>query len=105
MSLVFKFPRSEVLCYGMYTISKRHRIQLQNQLLQQHLLSQPLCSDAHLIASRLPCLTLIPNQMASDAVVHNANKKGKPCQLLPVLLMIAWITFGPTMDEARFESP
>jgi hypothetical protein len=34
-----------------------------------------------------------------------ANKNGKPSQLLPDLLMITWITFGPIMDDARLDNP
>jgi hypothetical protein len=43
--------------------------------------------------------------MSRLAEKQSANKKGKPSQLLPDLLMIAWITFGPIIDEARFDNP
>ena len=39
------------------------------------------------------------------AAVHIANRNGKPFQLLPVSSMIAWMTFGPIIDDARFERP
>ena len=46
-----------------------------------------------------------PNQITILAAVHSAKRKGKPFQLSPVWSMIAWITFGPIIDDARFDSP
>jgi len=37
--------------------------------------------------------------------MQTANKNGKPSQLLPDLLMIAWITLGPIMDDALVDKP
>lgn len=45
------------------------------------------------------------NQMTRVGARQVANRNAKPCQMLPVLSMIAWITFGPTMDDARFVNP
>ena len=39
------------------------------------------------------------------AAVQIAKRKGKPFQLLPVSSMIAWMTFGPIIEDARFERP
>lgn len=63
---------------------------------------QPRCDAAHLTASRLPFSTSTPNHMTSSEAVQIANKNGNPCQLFCVLSMIAWTTYGPIMDEARF---
>lgn len=43
--------------------------------------------------------------MISVAAVRMEKRKGKPFQLLPVSLMMACTTFGPIMDDARFERP
>lgn len=67
--------------------------------------TQPRCPAAHLTASRLPFATSTPNHITRDAVVQSPNKNGNPCQLSCVLSMIAWTTYGPTMDEARLERP
>ena len=64
-----------------------------------------LIPSAQATASLLPFSTSTQNQMTSEAQKHNAKRKGKPIQLLPDLSMIAWMTLGPIMDEARFESP
>jgi hypothetical protein len=36
---------------------------------------------------------------------HEAKRKVKPCQVSPVLPIIAWTTFGPMIDDARFVIP
>ena len=46
-----------------------------------------------------------PNQMTMLAAVQRAKRKGNPFQLSPVLSMMAWMTLGPIMDDARFDSP
>ena len=46
-----------------------------------------------------------PNQMTMLAAVQSAKRNGKPFQLSPVRSMIAWITFGPIIDDARFDRP
>ena len=43
--------------------------------------------------------------MISEAAVQIANRNGNPIQLFPVLLMMAWMTLGPIMEEARLERP
>ena len=43
--------------------------------------------------------------MVSEAAVQIANRNGNPIQLFPVLLMMAWMTLGPIMEEARLERP
>jgi hypothetical protein len=59
------------------------------------------CAAAHLTASRLPLAASTPNHITNDVAVHIPNKN--PCQLSCVLSMIAWATYGPTMDDARLE--
>ena len=39
------------------------------------------------------------------AAAHIAKRKGKPFQLLPVLSMMAWMTLGPIIEDARLDSP
>jgi hypothetical protein len=34
-----------------------------------------------------------------------AKRNGNPIQVFPVLSIMAWITLGPTIEEARFERP
>lgn len=46
-----------------------------------------------------------PNQMTTLADAQSAKRNGKPFQLSPDLSIIAWITFGPIMEDARFDSP
>jgi len=65
----------------------------------------PRRSAAHRTAARRPFGTSTANQITRLAQVHRKNKNGKPSQLLPVLLMIIWITFGPIIDDAVFDSP
>ena len=65
----------------------------------------PRCSAAHRTAARRPFGTSTANQITRLAQVQRRNKNGKPSQLFPDLLMIAWITFGPIIDEAVFDSP
>lgn len=65
----------------------------------------PRCSAAHRTAARRPFGTSTPNQMTRLAEVQRMNKNGKPSQLLPDLLMIAWIMFGPIIDDEVFDSP
>src|SRR6266508_1262571 len=64
-----------------------------------------LVSSAQAIASLLPFSTSIANQITREAKRQSTNKKGKPCQLLPVWSIIDWITFGAIVEAARFESP
>lgn len=61
--------------------------------------------SAHAIASFLPFSISIKNQITNDAAKHSAKRKGKPIQLLPDLSIIAWMTFGPIIEDARLESP
>lgn len=65
----------------------------------------PRCSAAHLTAARRPFGTSTANQITRLAQVQRRNKNGKPSQLFPDLLMIAWITFGPIIDDEVFDSP
>lgn len=65
----------------------------------------PRCSAAQRTASRRPFGTSTASQMIRLDARHIENRNGKPCQVLPVLSMIAWITFGPTIDDARFVNP
>lgn len=62
-------------------------------------------SFAHATASRRPLWISTPNQITRDAAVQRANKNGNPIQLFPLLLMIACITFGPIIEDARFDKP
>ena len=39
------------------------------------------------------------------AAAHIAKRKGKPFQLLPVLSMMAWMTLGPIIEDARLDNP
>ena len=64
-----------------------------------------LKSMAHLTASLLPLCTSTPNQIVRLAAAQITKIKGNPFQLLPLLSIIAWTTFGPITLEARFESP
>jgi hypothetical protein len=64
-----------------------------------------LIPSAHATASLLPFSTSTQNQMTSEAQKHNAKRKGNPIQLLPDLSMMACMTMGPIMEDARFESP
>jgi hypothetical protein len=43
--------------------------------------------------------------MTMLAEKHSAKRNGKPFQLFPEWSMIAWITFGPIMEEARLDRP
>ena len=63
------------------------------------------CSVAHRTAARRPFCTSTANQIIRLAEVQRITKKGKPSQLLPDLLMIAWITLGPIIDDAVLDSP
>lgn len=63
------------------------------------------CSAAHRTAARRPFGTSTANHITRLAEVQRRNKNGKPSQLLPDLLMIAWITFGPIIDDDVFDSP
>lgn len=65
----------------------------------------PRFSTAQRSASRRPLCKSTTNQIIRLDARHTANRKEKPCQVLPVLSMIAWITFGPTMDDARLTIP
>jgi len=65
----------------------------------------PRRSAAHRTAARRPFCTSTANQITRLAQVQRINKNGKPSQLFPDLLMIAWITFGPIIDDAVFDSP
>jgi len=65
----------------------------------------PRCSTAHRTAARRPFGTSTANQITRLAQVQRRNKNGKPSQLFPDLLMIAWITFGPIIDDEVFDSP
>lgn len=47
----------------------------------------------------------LPNQITRLAETQRAKRKGNPFQLSPVLSMIAWMTLGPIIDEARLERP
>lgn len=62
-------------------------------------------SSAHAIASRRPFVTSMPNHITNEAQLHKANRKGNPIQLFPDLSIIACMTLGPIMEEARLESP
>ena len=62
-------------------------------------------SSAQRSESCLPFSTSIVNQMISEAAVQIANRNGNPIQLFPVLLMMAWMTLGPIMEEAQLERP
>ena len=65
----------------------------------------PRCSAAHPTAARRPFGTSTANQITRLAQEQRINKNGKPSQLFPDLLMIAWITFGPIIDDEVFDSP
>lgn len=47
----------------------------------------------------------LPNQITMLAAKHSAKRNGKPFQLSPVLSMIACMTLGPIIEDARFDSP
>jgi hypothetical protein len=65
----------------------------------------PRCSAAQRSASLRPLGTSTVTQMTRDGTRHVANRNAKPCQIFPVLSIIACTTFGPTMDDARFVNP
>lgn len=65
----------------------------------------PRCSAAHRTAACRPFGTSTANQITRLAQAQRRNKNGKPSQLFPDLLMITWITFGPIIDDAVFDSP
>ena len=65
----------------------------------------PRCSTAHRTAARRPFCTSTANQITRLAEVQRITKNGKPSHLLPDLLMIAWITLGPIIDDEVFDNP
>jgi len=65
----------------------------------------PRCFAAQRSASCWPFCTSTANQMIRVEAKQIENSNGNPCQVLPVLSMIARITFGPTIEDARFVSP
>jgi hypothetical protein len=65
----------------------------------------PRCSAAQRSASFRPLGTSTANQMTRPDARHIPKRNGKPFQMLPVLSMITWITFGPMTDDARFVNP
>jgi hypothetical protein len=95
--------------YAALSVSVHTDTQTQTQTLsfQSELIpcTIPRCSAAHRSASRRPLGTSTANQMIRLDARHMANRNGKPCQVFPVLLMTAWMTFGPIIDEVRLVNP
>jgi hypothetical protein len=98
-----KFPR----LVARLGFLQRRRLSISQLLnLSEYIaLAVPRCSAAHRTAARRPFCTSTVNQISRLAARQIANKNGKPSQLLPDLLMITWITFGPIMDDARLDNP
>ena len=58
----------------------------------------PVLASTNRLASARPFSTST-NMIATMAVAQIANRKGKPIQLFWVVLMMAWMTLGPIIDD------